>query len=200
MGAGVNEAHGRRPAEQAHRVLANVRICRAGHAVRRSVKVVPGHLHSGGCLSLWLQTGYRPISPLLAKCQRLRHFPNSFGCHGLKYLLDHLQQQAARLLGEYPKNGGARHRRNCGIVPTGARPTPYPAVWVGALLIMRASARPRTAGIQAARALEGQHPAGIFGRERADLVELPNLVLGERDIHRRHVVLQLAQAFGPDDD
>ena len=54
---------------------------------------------------------------------------------------------------------------------------------------------PQTVG-----ALERQHPPWILRGECADLIQLPKLVLGEREFDRREIVLKLVEAFRANDD
>src|SRR5271168_3231179 len=55
-------------------------------------------------------------------------------------------------------------------------------------------------GFEAVDALEGKHPAGVFGWQGADLVELLEFVGGELEVDRGEVVFELVEAFGSDDD
>ena len=52
---------------------------------------------------------------------------------------------------------------------------------------------------EAVGALEGEHPAGVFGRESAYFVQLSDLDCGELEIDCGEVVLKLVQALGSDD-
>src|SRR3982074_1169019 len=45
--------------------------------------------------------------------------------------------------------------------------------------------------LQTVGSLERQHPSWILRGKRADLIQLPKLVLGERDFDRREIVLKL---------
>src|SRR5258708_10884020 len=54
--------------------------------------------------------------------------------------------------------------------------------------------------LEAVGALEGEHPAGVLGRQGAYLVELLDLVSGEVEVHGSDVVLGLVEALGSDDD
>src|SRR3984893_15092188 len=53
---------------------------------------------------------------------------------------------------------------------------------------------------QAVGALERQGPPWIVRGESADLIQLPKLVLGEREFDRREIVLKLVEAFRANDD
>src|ERR1700730_14568417 len=53
---------------------------------------------------------------------------------------------------------------------------------------------------QAVGALERQGPPWILRGESADLIQLPKLVLGEREFDRREIVLKLVEAFRANDD
>ena len=55
-------------------------------------------------------------------------------------------------------------------------------------------------GFDAVGALEGKHPAGVFGWEGADFVELLEFVGGEFEVDGGDVVFELVEAFGSDDD
>src|SRR5271155_6038535 len=53
---------------------------------------------------------------------------------------------------------------------------------------------------QTVSSLERQHPPWILGRKSADLIQLPELVLGECEFDRREIVLKLVEAFRANDD
>jgi len=54
--------------------------------------------------------------------------------------------------------------------------------------------------LQTVGPLEWQHPPWILGGKRADLIQLPKLVLSEREFNRREIVLELIEAFRANDD
>ena len=54
--------------------------------------------------------------------------------------------------------------------------------------------------LQTVGSLEWQHPPWILGGKRADLIQLPKLVLSEREFNRREIVLELIEAFRANDD
>src|SRR3984885_6174582 len=54
--------------------------------------------------------------------------------------------------------------------------------------------------LQAVGSLEGQYPSWIFRGKDADLIQLPELVLGECEFDRREIVLKLVEAFRSNDD
>src|SRR5882724_2602023 len=54
--------------------------------------------------------------------------------------------------------------------------------------------------LQTVGSLEWQHPPWIFRGKRADLVQLPKLVLGEYEFSRREIILKLVDAFRANDD
>src|SRR5271170_4070224 len=53
---------------------------------------------------------------------------------------------------------------------------------------------------QTVSSLERQHPPWIFRGKSADLIQLPELVLGECELDRRQIVLKLVDAFRANDD
>ncbi len=53
---------------------------------------------------------------------------------------------------------------------------------------------------EAVGVLEGNHPAGVLGRQGADLVEPLDLVFCELNIHGREILLKLIDPLSPDDD
>ena len=53
---------------------------------------------------------------------------------------------------------------------------------------------------EAVGALEGEHPAGVFGWQGADFVELLEFVGGEFEVDGGEVVVELVEALGADDD
>src|SRR6202047_2889230 len=53
---------------------------------------------------------------------------------------------------------------------------------------------------QTVGSLERQHPPWILGGKSADFIQLPKLVLGEREFDRRKIVLKLVEAFRANDD
>jgi len=55
-------------------------------------------------------------------------------------------------------------------------------------------------GIQTVGSLERQHPPWILRVKSADLIQLPELVLGECEFDRREIVLKLVEAFRANDD
>jgi hypothetical protein len=55
-------------------------------------------------------------------------------------------------------------------------------------------------GFDAVGALEGEHPAGVFGWEGADFVELLEFVGRELEVDGGDVVFELVETFGSDDD
>src|ERR1700720_2746739 len=54
--------------------------------------------------------------------------------------------------------------------------------------------------LQTVSSLERQHPPWILRGKNADLIQLPQFVLGEREFDRREVVVQLVEAFRANDD
>src|SRR6267154_1925956 len=54
--------------------------------------------------------------------------------------------------------------------------------------------------LQAVGALEWQHPPWILRGKRADLIQLPKLILGECELSRREIILKLVEAFRANDD
>jgi hypothetical protein len=54
--------------------------------------------------------------------------------------------------------------------------------------------------LQTVGSLEWQHPTWILKWKSADLIQLPKLVMGERELHRREIVLKLVEAFRGNDD
>src|SRR5271154_1594390 len=52
---------------------------------------------------------------------------------------------------------------------------------------------------EAVGVLEGDHPAGVLGREGADLIELLELIGGELEVAGGDVLVQLVEALGTDD-
>ena len=62
------------------------------------------------------------------------------------------------------------------------------------------SALPAINWRQAIGSLERQHPPWILRRKRADVIQRPKLVLGEREFDRREIVLKLVEAFRANDD
>src|SRR6266446_4694570 len=63
-----------------------------------------------------------------------------------------------------------------------------------------AEALPAINWLQTVGSLERQHPPWILGGKGADLIQLPKLILGERELERREIVLKLVEAFRADDD
>ena len=61
--------------------------------------------------------------------------------------------------------------------------------------MLEAIAWPQTIG-----ALERQHPPWIVKGKSADLIQLPELILGECEFDRREIVLKLVEAFRANDD
>ena len=55
---------------------------------------------------------------------------------------------------------------------------------------------PAINGFQTVGSLERQHPPWILRGKGADLIQLPELVLGECEFDRREIVLKLVEAFG----
>ena len=53
---------------------------------------------------------------------------------------------------------------------------------------------------QAVGSLERQHPPWILRGKSADLIQLPELVLGECELDRCEIVLKLVKAFCANDD
>src|SRR6266403_3279288 len=54
--------------------------------------------------------------------------------------------------------------------------------------------------LQTVGSLERQHPPWILRGKSADLIQLPELVLGECEFDRREIVLKLVEAFRANDD
>lgn len=53
--------------------------------------------------------------------------------------------------------------------------------------------------LQAVGPLERQHPPWILRGKRADLIQLPKLVLGECEFNRHEIILKLVEAFRAND-
>src|ERR1700733_4917027 len=63
-----------------------------------------------------------------------------------------------------------------------------------------AQSLPTVSGPHAVGSLERQHPPWIFRGKSADLIQLPELVVCECEVHRREIVFKLVGAFRTNDD
>ena len=73
--------------------------------------------------------------------------------------------------------------------------------FAGSMRLARlAKSLPAINGFETVGSLERQHPSWILRGKSADLIQLPELVLGECELDRREIVLKLVEAFRANDD